>query len=89
MPRPFSRLSPEPRSTSRYLSFVVIELQLSAAPLQAMKMFIYGFLVSAPLGHLLLNAQQRVFAGRTSGKAKLAQILSSNLIISPISVAGE
>jgi peroxisomal membrane protein 2 len=51
-------------------------------------MFVYGFLVSAPLGHLLLSLQQRAFAGRTGARAKFAQILSSNLIIAPIQVTG-
>ena len=48
------------------------------------KMAIYGAFVSAPLGHLLIGILQRVFAGRTSARAKVLQILVSNLIISPI-----
>ncbi|KAF1989867.1 hypothetical protein K402DRAFT_325658 [Aulographum hederae CBS 113979] len=48
------------------------------------KMAIFGAFVSAPLGHVLISMLQRVFAGRTSLKAKILQILVSNLIISPI-----
>jgi len=48
------------------------------------KMAIYGAFVSAPLGHLLINILQKAFAGRTSAKAKILQILASNLIVAPI-----
>jgi hypothetical protein len=48
------------------------------------KMAIYGALVSAPLGHVLISMLQKLFQGRTSVKAKILQILVSNLIISPI-----
>ena len=48
------------------------------------KMAIYGAFVSAPLGHLLITILQKMFKNRTSLKAKLLQILVSNLIISPI-----
>jgi len=45
------------------------------------KMAVYGALISAPLGHVLISILQRVFVGRTSLKAKLLQILVSNLIV--------
>ncbi|KAK2743964.1 hypothetical protein FQN55_007013 [Onygenales sp. PD_40] len=48
------------------------------------KMALYGSLISAPLGHLLIGILQKIFSGRTSLKAKILQILVSNLIISPI-----
>lgn len=48
------------------------------------KMAVYGSLISAPLGHILVTALQKGFAGRTSTKSKIAQILVSNLIVSPI-----
>ncbi|PGH13841.1 hypothetical protein AJ79_03409 [Helicocarpus griseus UAMH5409] len=48
------------------------------------KMALYGSLISAPLGHMLIGILQKIFAGRTSLKAKILQILVSNLIISPI-----
>jgi hypothetical protein len=48
------------------------------------KMAFYGSLISAPLGHFLVAALQKAFAGRTSTKAKIFQILVSNLIVSPI-----
>ena len=46
------------------------------------KMAAYGALISAPLGHFLISVLQFVFAGRTSLKAKIMQILASNLIVS-------
>ncbi|KAI9776068.1 MAG: hypothetical protein M1835_005615 [Candelina submexicana] len=48
------------------------------------KMAIYGAFISAPLGHVLISILQKVFAGRTSLKAKILQIIVSNLIVSPI-----
>ncbi|MCJ1486173.1 hypothetical protein MMC06_006349 [Schaereria dolodes] len=48
------------------------------------KMAIYGAFISAPLGHFLISILQRLFSGRTSLRAKLLQILVSNLIVSPI-----
>ncbi|KAL0262902.1 hypothetical protein SLS55_001876 [Diplodia seriata] len=48
------------------------------------KMAIYGAFISAPLGHVLIHVLQKLFQGRTSLKAKILQILVSNLVISPI-----
>ena len=45
------------------------------------KMVLYGMFISAPLGHVLVGILQKVFAGRTSLKAKILQILASNLIV--------
>lgn len=48
------------------------------------KMAAYGAFVSAPLGHLLISILQKAFSGRTSLKAKILQIVASNLIVAPI-----
>ena len=48
------------------------------------KMAAYGALISAPLGHMLISILQRLFANRTSLKAKILQILVSNLVVSRI-----
>jgi hypothetical protein len=48
------------------------------------KMALYGAFISAPLGHFLIWCLQKVFSGRTSLKAKIMQILVSNLIVAPI-----
>jgi hypothetical protein len=45
------------------------------------KMAAYGALVSAPMGHVLIWALQKTFRGRTSLRAKIMQILVSNLIV--------
>lgn len=45
------------------------------------KMSLYGAFISAPLGHLLVGILQKIFAGRTSLKAKVLQILVSNLVV--------
>jgi len=48
------------------------------------KMALVGAFVMAPLGHVLISILQKLFAGRTSVKAKVLQILVSNLFIAPI-----
>jgi len=48
------------------------------------KMAVYGAFISAPLGHVLISILQKMFAGRTSLKAKILQIVASNLLIAPI-----
>jgi peroxisomal membrane protein 2 len=55
---------------------------------KAFKMALYGSVVSAPIGHVLIGALQRAFAGKTGTGAKVAQILASNLLIAPIQTAG-
>ncbi|KAN0100507.1 Mitochondrial carrier domain containing protein [Tylopilus felleus] len=51
---------------------------------KAFKMALYGFCVSAPLGHFLVGLLQKTFAGKVSLKHRLAQLLASNLLIAPI-----
>lgn len=46
------------------------------------KMALYGAFISAPLGHLMISILQRLFANRTSLRAKIMQIIVSNLIVS-------
>jgi len=48
------------------------------------KMALYGALVSAPLGHLLITILQKLFEGRTSVKSKILQIIVSNIFVSPL-----
>lgn len=48
------------------------------------KMAFYGSVISAPLGHVLVTLLQKAFAGRTSTKSKILQIIVSNLLVSPI-----
>ena len=45
------------------------------------KMAAYGAFISAPLGHFLIKILQKLFSGRKSLKAKILQILVSNLIV--------
>lgn len=45
------------------------------------KMMAYGALISAPLGHALIGMLQWLFSNRTSLKAKILQILISNLVV--------
>ncbi|KAK1228619.1 hypothetical protein PQX77_008213 [Marasmius sp. AFHP31] len=56
---------------------------------RAFKMALYGFLVSAPLSHFLVGLLQKAFAGKTGTKARVGQILASNLFVAPIQASGE
>ncbi|CCA69728.1 related to membrane protein, peroxisomal [Serendipita indica DSM 11827] len=51
---------------------------------KALNMALYGFFISAPMHHVLIGGLHKLFAGRTSGKAKLLQLLVSNLFIAPV-----
>ncbi|PWN21390.1 hypothetical protein BCV69DRAFT_282115 [Microstroma glucosiphilum] len=51
---------------------------------RAGKMFIYGSLVSAPLGHVLTGMLQRAFVGKTSPRDKVMQIIVSSLTVTVI-----
>jgi hypothetical protein len=53
---------------------------------KAFKMAIFGFLVSAPLGHAMVKTMQRIFAGRTGRSAKLGMLVASLLVIAPIQI---
>jgi hypothetical protein len=48
------------------------------------KMALYGAFISAPMGHFLNRILNHFFMKRTSVKAKVLQILASNLIVAPI-----
>lgn len=47
-------------------------------------MAVYGFLVSAPLSHVLVGHLQKSFAGR-----RIPMLLASNLVASPIQAVGK
>ncbi|KAG8219700.1 hypothetical protein J3R82DRAFT_655 [Butyriboletus roseoflavus] len=51
---------------------------------KAFKMALYGFFVSAPLGHFLVGFLQKSFAGKVGLKYRLAQVLANNLLVAPI-----
>ncbi|KAF8898888.1 hypothetical protein BD779DRAFT_44837 [Infundibulicybe gibba] len=78
----FSRMPVTPASKDApFMAHALARAHINA---KALKMAFYGFLVSAPISHFLIGALQRAFAGKTSTKAKIAQILASNLLVSPI-----
>ncbi|KAJ7169749.1 hypothetical protein C8R46DRAFT_1175934 [Mycena filopes] len=59
-------------------------LSRSHVDMRAVKMALYGLLVSAPISHILVGQLQRAFAGKTGTGAKIAQIVASNLLIAPV-----
>ena len=56
---------------------------------KAFKMALYGFFVSAPLGHFLVGLLQRAFAGKVGLKYRLGQLLASNLLVAPVQTTGQ
>ncbi|TDL28583.1 hypothetical protein BD410DRAFT_781095 [Rickenella mellea] len=73
--------SPRPPKDAPAVSHVLARAKVDA---KALKMALYGILISAPLGHVLVGRLQKAFAGKTGTGAKVAQILASNLLIAPI-----
>jgi len=71
---------PAPKNAPAY-SHLLARAKVDA---RAGKMALYGFLVSAPLSHVLVGQLQRIFAGRTGRAAKIGQVVTSSLIVSPI-----
>ncbi|EGO05172.1 hypothetical protein SERLA73DRAFT_174137 [Serpula lacrymans var. lacrymans S7.3] len=70
-----------PSKDASALSNVLAQAHINS---KAIKMAMYGFFVSAPLGHILVGLLQRAFAGKTGTKYRIAQILASNLLVAPI-----
>ncbi|KAF8167762.1 hypothetical protein B0H34DRAFT_792456 [Crassisporium funariophilum] len=79
-----SNLSGSPAKVSKDSSGVVRSLESVHVNAKAVKMAIYGFLVSAPLSHFLVGLLQKAFIGKTSTGAKVAQIVANSLLVSPI-----
>ncbi|KAL0951382.1 hypothetical protein HGRIS_008080 [Hohenbuehelia grisea] len=76
-----------PKKASKDAPFISQVLARAHIDSKALKMAIYGFLVSAPLGHFLVGLLQKAFAGKTSLKARIAQIVANNLLVAPITVS--
>ena len=83
-----SNLSGTPANVSKGASAMVRSLQSIHLNGKAIKMAIYGFLVSAPISHILVGVLQKAFAGKTSPLARVTQILANNLFVSPIQASG-
>ena len=83
-----SNLSGTPANVSKGALAIVRSLQSVHLNAKAIKMAIYGFLVSAPMSHILVGLLQKAFAGKTSPRAKVAQILANNLFVAPIQASG-
>ena len=83
-----SHLAGTPANVSKGASAIVRSLQSAHLSTKAIKMAIYGFLVSAPLSHFLVGLVQKSFAGRTGTRPKVAQIIVNSLFVSPIQASG-
>lgn len=51
---------------------------------KALNIAIYGAFISAPMSHYLVGSLQKLFAGKTSAGARIAQILLHNIFVAPI-----
>ncbi|KAG8936908.1 hypothetical protein FRC03_008602 [Tulasnella sp. 419] len=79
-----SHLAGVPFNVSRNAPAIEQLLATAKVDMRAFKMAIYGFFVSAPMGHYLMGALQKAFAGKTGRASKIGQLAASNLIIAPI-----
>ena len=75
---------PARRQPTRDAPLYLHVLARSKVTMRAVKIALYGLLVSGPLGHVLIGELQKAFAGKTGRASKLTQIFASNLIISPV-----
>ncbi len=82
--RPPAQLNEKKAAQQQPLRFVTAHLEALGINARVIKMFLYGFAVSAPLGHVMTGALQRAFAGRTTVRDKILQIITSNLTVSVI-----
>jgi len=79
-----SHLAGVPVAHSKGSSAVTRTFAGAHVNLKAFKMALYGFLVSAPISHVLVTQLQAAFAGKTSPAAKIGQLLANNFIVAPI-----
>ncbi|KAH6916861.1 hypothetical protein BKA70DRAFT_315156 [Coprinopsis sp. MPI-PUGE-AT-0042] len=79
-----SHLAGVPARPSKNAPGPVQALQSIHVDLKALKMAVYGFLISAPVSHFLVSQLQKAFAGKTSPASKLGQIAANSLIVAPI-----
>ena len=75
---------PARRQPSRDAPIYSHVLASTRVTMRAVKIALYGLLVSGPLSHILVGELQKAFAGKTGRASKFGQIFASNLIISPI-----
>jgi len=77
--------SPQPTAKSGTPQYD-LEAALSRAKItpRAFALAIYGAFISAPLNHVLVGRLQKMFAGKTTPKDRLLQILTNSIFIAPI-----
>lgn len=73
-----------PPRVPRHAPFFLRVLAQYHIDAKALKMALYGFLVSAPMSHVLVGAIQKAFAGKTGTSARVQQIIANNLLVAPI-----
>ena len=74
-------------SSTLYTLQELIAAAISRSPAdasKALRMTLYGFFVSGPMGHFLYAGMESLFAGVEGAKAGLMKLLFSNLVITPI-----
>ncbi|KAJ3257392.1 hypothetical protein HK103_004612 [Boothiomyces macroporosus] len=66
------------------IALTVTKTADSKGLVKALKMILYGFFVSGPLGHYMYLELEKRFQGKVGAVASIGKLLASNLIISPI-----
>ena len=75
-----------PAKTHTPLSNALVKTKID---MKAVKMVLYGAIISAPMGHILVGILQKAFAGKTSMAARFGQVIASNIFVAPIQAAGD
>ena len=60
----------------------------SKIDIRAFKLALYGFFISAPLGHYAVGTLQKFFEGKNGPAARLLLLLANNLFVAPVQTAG-
>jgi len=55
--------------------------------IRAFKLALYGFFISAPLGHYAVGTLQKFFEGKNGPAARLLLLLANNLFVAPVQTA--
>lgn len=82
---------PSPRPTAKSGSTQnALEAALSQAKItpRAFAMAVYGAFISAPLNHVLVGRLQKVFAGKTTPKDRVLQLLANTVFVAPTTTVG-
>jgi len=82
---PTQRPTAKPGTTQYALEAALSQAKITP---RAFAMAVYGAFISAPLNHVLVGRLQKVFAGKSTPKDRVSQILASSVLVAPTTTVG-